>query len=164
MMSCSLGLIAHAFPRGQVRNRATGTWGAALGAGVALGPLIAVTLDTVGGWRLSHWATAAAGGLLTVCARGLLCESRAARARRVHIGGTVLLGGGLAALLAGLVQGRSGWGQPSTLVLLGAGIALVAGFVAVERRIHARRGAVQKPGFRRGHVCCPGRRRRGCSR
>jgi MFS family permease len=135
MVSCSLGLIAHAFPPGASRTRATGVWGAALGAGVAVGPLLAVGLDAAGDWRLSHWACAGAAAVLTVCARLLLAESKAAQARRVDVGGTVLLGTGLAALLAGLVQGRSGWTHWLTIVLLAGGVLLVATFVLVEHRI-----------------------------
>ncbi|WP_460353414.1 MFS transporter [Mycobacterium sp. ZZG] len=135
MMSCSLGLIAHAFPPGRSRTRATGIWGAALGGGVAVGPLLAVGLDAAGSWRLSYWACAAAAIVLTGCAQLLLTESHATGARRVDVAGTVLLGAGLAAVLAGLVQGRSGWLQWPTLVLLTAGVVLVAGFLVVEHRI-----------------------------
>lgn len=41
----------------------------------------------------------------------------------------------MAALLAGLTQGRTGWDQVSVYVLLIGGLALLAGFVAVESRI-----------------------------
>jgi MFS family permease len=135
MVSCSLGLIAHAFLPGPSRTRATGVWGAALGAGVAVGPLLAVGLDAAGSWRLSYWACAGAAAVLTACARLLLAESHAAQARRVDIGGTILLGAGLAALLAGLVQGRTGWTHWLTLALLFGGALLVSGFVLVEHRV-----------------------------
>lgn len=49
VVACGLGLIGHAFPEGPARVRATGVWGAALGAGVALGPIMAAGLDAVGG-------------------------------------------------------------------------------------------------------------------
>jgi MFS family permease len=135
MVSCSLGLIAHAFPSGPARTRATGVWGAALGAGVAVGPLLAVGLDAAGSWRLSYWACAVAAAVLTVCARLLLAESVAAQARRVDVSGTILLGAGLAALLAGLVQERTGWTHWPTLALLFGGALLVSGFVVVEDRV-----------------------------
>jgi MFS family permease len=50
MLACGLGLIGHAFPEGPGRVRATGVWGAALGAGVALGPILAAGLAALGGW------------------------------------------------------------------------------------------------------------------
>ncbi len=134
LLACGLGLIGHAFPAGPARARATGVWGAALGAGVAVGPFLAVGLATVGGWRLSYVLTALAAAALAVAGRALLSESRAARPRGVDVAGTVLLGLGLAALLAGLVEGRVGWTRLPVLVLLVVGLALVVGFVAVERR------------------------------
>jgi MFS family permease len=135
MLACGLGLIGHAFPEGPARARATGVWGAALGAGVAVGPILAAGLDAVGGWRLPYAATALAAAALAVAGRALLPESRAARPRPVDAAGTLLLGLGLAALMAGLVEGRTGWNQPPVIALLALGLALVVAFAAVERRI-----------------------------
>jgi MFS family permease len=81
VLACSLGLIGHAFPAGPARARATGVWGAALGGGVAVGPFLAVGLDTVGGWRLSYVVTALAAAALAVAGRVRLSESRAAQPR-----------------------------------------------------------------------------------
>ncbi len=135
MLACGLGLIGHAFPEGSARARATGVWGAALGAGVAVGPILAAGLDAVGGWRLPYAVTALAAAALAVAGRALLSESRAARPRPIDAAGTLLLGLGLAALMAGLVEGRTGWNQLPVIALLTLGLALVVAFVAVEWRI-----------------------------
>src|SRR5919199_4782820 len=135
VLACGLGLIGHAFPGSPARARATGVWGAALGAGVALGPILAAGLDAVGGWRLPYVVTALAAVALAVAARALLSESRAARPRPIDAAGTLLIGLGLAALMAGLVEGRTGWNQLPVIALLALGLALVVAFVAVERRI-----------------------------
>lgn len=134
LLACGLGLIGHAFPDDPARARATGVWGAALGAGVALGPILAAGLAAVGGWRLPYVATALAAAALALAGRAWLSESRAARPGRVDVPGALLLGLGIAAVLAGLVEGRGGWGRPLAPALLGAGLVLLAGFVAVERR------------------------------
>ena len=55
--------------------------------------------------------------------------------RPVDAAGTLLIGLGLAALMAGLVEGRAGWNQPPVIALVALGLALVVAFVAVERRI-----------------------------
>ena len=39
VLTASLAAIGHAFPGGAARTRAAGIWGAALGGGIALGPL-----------------------------------------------------------------------------------------------------------------------------
>ncbi|NMO90600.1 MFS transporter [Actinomycetospora sp. TBRC 11914] len=147
VMACGLGLIGRAFPTGRERSRATAAWGAALGGGVAVGPLVAAALTAVGGWRLPYVVIAAASVVLAVTARLLLAESRAAAPRPVDVLGTVLLPGGVAALLAGLVQGRSDWTAPDTVVLLVAAIALLAGFVVVEH--HSRHPMLDLGLFRR---------------
>jgi hypothetical protein len=86
---------------------------------------------------MPYWFSAFAAGALAVAGRMLLAESRAHTPRRIDVAGTLLLGFGMAALLAGLTQSRSGWNQASVYVLIGAGIALLAGFVMVERRIES---------------------------
>src|SRR5918995_2197658 len=115
MLACGLGLIGHVFPGGPGRVRATGVWGAALGAGVAVGPILAAGLAAVGGWRLPYAATALAAVALAVAGWALLPGSRAARPRPVDAAGTLLLGLGLAAFMAGLVECRSGWNQPPVI-------------------------------------------------
>jgi hypothetical protein len=132
IVACSLGLIGNAYPDGPARARATGIWGAALGAGVAAGPFLALGLQAVAGWRLAYLATAVLAAVLAAAGRSVLAESFAARPRPVDVAGTVLLGLGMSTVLAGLVEGRTGWTRPATLDLLLLGAILVAGFVTVE--------------------------------
>jgi MFS family permease len=134
ILACSLGLVSHAYPPGPGRNRATGLWGAAVGAGVAIGPFLSVGLTALGSWRLPYLATTVVATALAICGRLVLAESRAAEPRPVDVAGTLLLGLGLAGVLAGLVQGRASWTAPLTLALLVAGVALLVGFVMVEHR------------------------------
>jgi MFS family permease len=134
ILACGLGLIGQAYP-GRALARATGIWAAALGAGVAVGPILSAGLDHLGGWTLPYWFSALASGVLAVAGRALLAESRADNPRRVDLPGTLLLGLGMAALLAGLTESRTGWQQPSVYGLLIGGVLLLAGFVAFERRI-----------------------------
>lgn len=135
ILACGLGVIGHTFPSGLPRARATGVWAAALGAGVATGPLLSAGLDHLGGWRLPYLLTALAAAALAAAARALLVESRALEPRRIDVAGTLLLGLGIATLLSGLVEGRMGWDRPLVGALLMLGAILLAGFIAVERRI-----------------------------
>ena len=134
ILACGLGLIGHAFP-GRALARATGIWAAALGAGVAVGPILSAGLDVLGGWRLPYWLSAVAAALLAAAGRALLKESHASHPRRIDVAGTLLLGFGMAALLAGLTESRTGWEQPSVYVLFIGAVLLLAGFVVVERRV-----------------------------
>ncbi len=134
ILACGLGLIGQAYP-GRALARATGVWAAALGAGVAIGPILASWLAAIGGWRLPYWFSGAAAALLAVAARVLLTESRAANPRRIDVAGTLLLGFGMVTLLSGLTQSRTGWDQISVYLLLFGGLASLAGFIVVEGRI-----------------------------
>jgi hypothetical protein len=100
-----------------------------------VGPIISSELAAFGGWTIPYWCSAAASLVLALAGRLLLAESRADNPRRVDIAGTLLLGFGMAALLAGMTQSRTGWDQPLVYVLLLGGLALLAAFVAVEKRI-----------------------------
>jgi MFS family permease len=133
VLACGLGLIGHAFAVGPARTRATGIWGASVGIGIMLAPLITASLDPVGWWA-PYALVALLAALLAVVSHWALEESRAAVPRPLDLLGVLLLGGGLAALLSGLVTGRSGWLHPVTLVPLVAAAVMLGGFVLVQRR------------------------------
>ncbi len=134
IIACGLGLIGQAYS-GRALTHATGIWAAALGAGVAVGPILASELDALGGWVAPYWFSAAAAIALAVAGRVMLSESVSSNPRRIDVAGTILLGLGMAALLAGFTQSRTGWDQASVSVLLFGGLALLAGFIVVEQRI-----------------------------
>ncbi len=133
VLAASLGSIGHAFPAGPPRTRATGIWGAAVGGGIALGPLAAAGFAAALGWRSSYWLEAAAAAALLAAARSM-SESRAAISRPIDPPGVATLGTGMACLTAGLVQGRADWSGPATITLLVAGALLLAAFACVELR------------------------------
>ncbi|MGC0365790.1 MFS family permease [Rhodococcus sp. 27YEA15] len=132
IIAAGLGLIAHAFPAGPSRARASGIWGASVGGGIMLGPLLAVGLDRVSSWRACYWLLAGLTFVLVLGARRCLAESRSDDRRRLDLFGATLLVAGISTLLAALVIGRGGWSQPAPLVLLGTSVISLVGFVAVE--------------------------------
>jgi MFS family permease len=137
VLSCSLGCIAAEFPAGPRRAHATGVWGASVGAGIAVGPVVMGLLAVAGSWRAGYWLLAGFTALLAVVARLVLTEERADRPRPVDVTGAVLLGAGLVALLSGLVEGRQDWGRPVVTGLFAAAVVLLAGFALWERRTRA---------------------------
>ena len=157
-LASALGLIGHAFPAGPERARAAAVWGAAVGAGTGIGGLLAVALDHGTGWRVTYGVTAGLVIAVAVAARLLLADSAAAVRRRPDVPGALLLAAGLSSVLAGLVQSRGGWGSAGTLLPIGAGLVLVAAFVAVESAVaepmidlalfRVPRSAAAAPGWR----------------
>lgn len=132
VIASSLGIIAHTFPPGPTRARAGGVWGASVGAGIALGPLLSSVLEAVASWRDAYWVSAAGAVAVAAAALLLLEESRAEQRRGFDPWGAVLLAAGVSTLLVALVVGRDGWTQPLVLALAGAAVVLLVVFVAVE--------------------------------
>jgi MFS family permease len=80
VVASSLGLIGHAFPTGGPRTLATSVWGAAVGGGIALGPVLGAALTTSLGWRSSYWLQAI-GAAVLVPAAAAVAESRSGARR-----------------------------------------------------------------------------------
>jgi MFS family permease len=134
VLACSLALISHALPPGHARVRAMGMWGAAVGGGIALGPVAASLAADYWNWRAMYWLLALLAAGLAVAGRTLLRESTSGASRTIDVPGVVLLAGGIAGVLAGLTEGHGGWLRPLPLVLLIGGVVLLAGFVLVQAR------------------------------
>lgn len=134
LLVTSLGIMGHAFPAGHARLRATGLYGAMMGAGVAVGPLLGGALERPVGWNAMYWIYALAAALLALSARAVLPESRAERPHRLDVGGVVTLGLGLAALLAAITEGRQGWTRGPVVTLFAVAATLIAAFATIELR------------------------------
>ncbi|EFQ83387.1 transporter, major facilitator family protein [Aeromicrobium marinum DSM 15272] len=134
VIASSLGIIAHAFPAGPARARASGVWGASVGTGIAIGPVLAASLDQVVSWRAAYAVLAVASVAVGVLALALVDESRMLEPRGLDLGGAALLALAVSSFLAALVEGRSGWDRPVVVGLALASAALLAGFAVVEHR------------------------------
>ena len=133
VVASSLGLIGHAFPAGGTRTLATSVWGAAVGGGIALGPVLGAALTTSLGWRSSYWLQAI-GAAVLVPAAAAVAESRSGVRRPLDIPGAIALTSAMAALTAGLIEGRTSWTAPLTIGLLGTGLVSLTLFAAIELR------------------------------
>lgn len=133
-IASSLGIIAHTFPVGSARAAANGVWGASVGAGVAIGPLLSAGMDQAASWRGVYWLICASAVVLGIADHFLVGESRTQTLRRLDIPGVLLLGSGISALLAALVEARQSWMSPDTLTLAVAAVALLVAFAIAESR------------------------------
>ncbi|MGW5158868.1 MFS transporter [Nonomuraea wenchangensis] len=112
------------------------------GLAATLGPVAGPALlewDLWGaGWRLVFWVNVPLAVLAVVAAVKLLPDSRAEVAVRLDLPGVALSAAGLLLVLYPLITAadRSGW-PLWTWLCLGAGLAVLAGFVAWERRVAA---------------------------
>ncbi|MFE4393182.1 MULTISPECIES: MFS transporter [Streptomycetaceae] len=135
VLAPALGLISHAHPPGPGRIRALGIWGAAVGLGIAIGPVYGALVQQWAGWRAVSGGIAVAAAVVAGCAAGVLTESRAERPRALDPYGVLTLAAGTSCLIAGLAEGRGGWGQPAVVALLAGGVLLLAAFAVVEAKV-----------------------------
>ena len=130
----SLTLVTDAFPPEQ-RGRAMGIWAAVSSLALALGPIVGGVLAEAD-WRLIFWINLPIVAIGYVLTRWAAAESLDEGAESIDLPGVVLLSTGLGSLTIGFAQAESwGWGSPATIATIGAGLALLALFWVVERRV-----------------------------
>jgi MFS family permease len=133
VLAASLGSIGVAFPGGPARARATAVWGAAVGAGVAAGPLATGALAAAVGWRSGYWLEALGAGAV-MCGAAALGDRCETRRRSLDLRGIATLGAGMALLTAALVQARHDWTSTTTIELSAAAAVFLGAFAAFEVR------------------------------
>ncbi|MFC7545334.1 MFS transporter [Plantactinospora sp. GCM10030261] len=135
IMPATLSIISNVFdPR--ERAKAIGIWSGAVGLGVAIGPILGGALLERFWWGSVFLINVPVvlGGLLAV---GLLVpESRDPRPGRIDLVGVALSVVGLVALSYGIIDGgEHGFDRGVVWAAILGGLAVLAGFVAYERRI-----------------------------
>jgi EmrB/QacA subfamily drug resistance transporter len=134
----------HVLFTGASRGRAFAIYGAVLGLGAALGFALGgalVTLNLAGlGWRGVFFVNVPIGVVILVAAWGLMPQAPRRVGTRLDIPGALVLFAGLLCLIGPLLFGREvGW-APWVWLTMAAGVAVILGFVRLERRIEARGG------------------------
>ena len=128
------GIVRDEFPRERVRG-AIGLVAAIAGVGGGLGFLIGGLIVDNASYHWIFWTGAGMGVLAAAAVAALVPESPVRRPGRVDLRGAAVLGVGLVLPLVAVSQANSwGWLSASTLGLIAAGLAILAGFVALQRR------------------------------
>jgi EmrB/QacA subfamily drug resistance transporter len=132
----SLAIITTSFAEGRERNRALGVWGAVGGIGAASGALLGGVLTQGLGWQWVFLVNVPVGIAVLAIGPTLVPAARAALGHRhFDLTGALLVTAGFVSLVFGIVRSDAlGWGASGVLVPIGAGIAMLAAFVAVEGR------------------------------
>ena len=138
MFPGTLAIITNVFPP-QQRGLAIGIWGGVSGLGLIAGPIIGGLLVSGESWRWIFYVNLPVGLVAIALALLFVPESRDESAPRViDWSGLVLLSGGLFAVMFGLTRANeAGWTSLPTLACFLVGVAALALFVAVERRVRA---------------------------
>jgi EmrB/QacA subfamily drug resistance transporter len=131
----TLTILLASFPEGPQRAKAMGWWMAIGAAGGATGGLVGGALTEWLSWRWVLLVNAPVGAAVLVAAARLLRDGVLARRPRMDVPGAVAATAGLAALVLGITQIEGhGWTAAEVLLPAAVGVALLAGFVAIQRR------------------------------
>jgi DHA2 family multidrug resistance protein-like MFS transporter len=134
ILPVTLSIISNVFdPR--ERARAIGVWAGAVGLGVAIGPIVGgLLLESF--WWGSVFLINVPIILVGLAAVSMIVpESRDPRPGRVDVPGVLLSVAGLTALVYGIIDGgEHGFDRPSVWAFTLGGLAILAGFIAWERR------------------------------
>ena len=132
----ALSLLATTFTDPAERGKAFGVYGAIAGAGGAFGLLLGGALTEVLDWRWCLYVSILFAVPAAIAGLRLLHHVPAPSRPRLDIPGTIVASSGLFSLVFGMARAESdGWGDPVTLAFLGASVLLLAGFVALQRRV-----------------------------
>jgi EmrB/QacA subfamily drug resistance transporter len=131
-----LSIITTTFSNTTDRAKAMAIWSAIAASGGAVGLLLGGVLTDLASWRWIFFVNVPVGVALAVATVRFVPDSRAELNHRTFdLPGAVTVTAGLSVLVFGIVKSNSyGWGSPRTIGLLAAGVALLAGFLALERR------------------------------
>jgi EmrB/QacA subfamily drug resistance transporter len=136
MFAVSLALIAQEFTAGRERGMAMGMYGATIGIAVAIGPLIGGALTDSLGWASIFYLNLPIGVAVIAVTYLRLRESRDPNVTRVDWAGVATFSAALFLLVLALVRGNDeGWGSSPIVSLFAGSAALLAGFIAIERRV-----------------------------
>jgi len=128
------GIIRDEFPRERVAGSIgliSAIFGIGGGAGLVGGGLIADNLS----YHWIFWLGTISAGLAALATQIWVPESPERKPGRVDLRGAALLGVGLVLPLIAISRANDwGWGSTRTLVLIASGLAVLAVWVAVERR------------------------------
>jgi len=136
MFPSTLSLLTNVFTERRARAMAIGVWGASAGVGIALGPI-------AGGWLLERFWWGAifvffvpVAAVVALFVAWRVPTSRDPRTPSVDWRGFALSTVGMSLIVYGIIQAPGwGWASATTIGLLAAGAAVLAGLVAVERRM-----------------------------
>lgn len=136
MLACSLKLVSTAVPP-ERRAKVTAWWGAAIGGGLSIGPLLGAVIVEFGQWRPAFAAVGVLAAIAVTLAYRILPRvgpDPAAGTRRLDVVGTVALALGLGSVILAINRVAAPGGLGVALTCAAVGVVLLVGFVVLQRR------------------------------
>jgi EmrB/QacA subfamily drug resistance transporter len=135
MSPAALSIVLAEFREGKERNTALGVWAGVAAGGAAAGVLLGGILTQYLSWRWNFFVNVPVGLLVVVGGIRLLPHHIGEENTKVKLDwiGAILATSGLMSLVYGLSKApKNGWGSTAVWAFIGAGIALLVGFVVNE--------------------------------
>jgi EmrB/QacA subfamily drug resistance transporter len=128
------GIIRDEFPRDRV-GQSIGLISATLGIGGGLGLVLGGLVVDHASYHWIFWLAAAMSAGAAVAIEIFVPESPVRTPGRVDVRGAAVLGVGLVLPMIAIARANVwGWGAPRTLALIAAGVVILAGWRALQRR------------------------------
>jgi EmrB/QacA subfamily drug resistance transporter len=132
----TLSLLTTTFTIPEERNRAFSVFGVIGASGAAVGLILGGALTEYLDWRWTMFVNLILAVPTAAAAMRLLPHDAVQARSRIDLAGTLTASVGLFALVYGFSNAEThGWGSPVTIAGLAAAAALLATFIAVERRV-----------------------------
>ena len=133
VMPATLSIISNVFEPAE-RTRAIAIWSGAVGIAIAMGPVLGGLLLSRFWWGSVFLVNVPICVVAVVLMLAWVPDSRDPNPGRLDPLGVLLSIGGIGAFVFGVIRGADGWGAPLVWISIAGGLALVALFVAWERR------------------------------
>ncbi|MFC5677186.1 MFS transporter [Aeromicrobium endophyticum] len=133
----ALSLLTVTFTDAAERAKAFAIFGAISGAGGAIGLILGGALTEYLSWRWCLYVNVPLAIIAVIGAALLLKKQhRPDDVKGIDVPGSLVVVAGLVSFVYGLASAESdGWGAATTLVCIGAGLALLAVFAVIESRV-----------------------------
>jgi EmrB/QacA subfamily drug resistance transporter len=135
MNPATLSIITATFPPKE-RGQAIGIWAGVSALALAIGPLVGgLIVDNIN-WHWIFYVNVPIGVVGILVSRWVIAESRdTSHEQSIDLAGLVTSTGALLSLSYALIEGNQrGWGSPEIIGLFAGSAALLAAFIALERR------------------------------
>lgn len=131
----AMAVISNVFSDRAERARAIGVWAGVTGLSLAVGPIVGGALVGLS-WRWIFLINIPIGLIAVAVATKVVPESKAAKARKVDLGGQTLIATMLATLVFGVIEGPTlGWGSPAIVIMFAVALLALLAFLAYEPRV-----------------------------
>ena len=131
----AMSIIATTFTDSSSRAKAIGMWGAVAGLSLACGPVVGGLLVSGIGWRSIFWINVPVGLTAIALTQRFVPESRAAKPKRLDVGGQAAVIVLLGCLTAGIIEGpHNGWESTPIIALFAAALFAAVMLVVLESR------------------------------